>query len=121
MNLPRRTFLASSTLVAASASLGLAGVVTKTPAKKRFRLGISTYSYWHFRPLKVPIEVVIEKAAELGVSGVDILHRQMDMPEKGPFDSAGRAYLRKLKRHAFVNGVELICLSTHQTFVSPKF
>src|SRR5207248_8307501 len=120
MNLPRRTFLASSTLAAASASLGLAGAATKTPAKKRPRLGISTYSYWHFRPPKVPIEVVIEKAAELGVSGVDILHRQMDMPEKGPLDSAGRAYLRKLKRHAFVNGVELICLSTHQTFVSPK-
>src|SRR5438045_7572373 len=112
MNLPRRTFFASATLAAASASLGLAeaGAAPKTLAKKQPRLGISTYSYWHFRPPKVPIEVVIEKAAELGVSGVDILHRQMDMPEKGPLDSAGRAYLRKLKRHAFVNGVELICL-----------
>ena len=29
-------------------------------------------------------------------------------------------YLRKLKRHAFVNGVDLICVSTHQNFVSPK-
>ena len=44
----------------------------------------------------------------------------MDIPEKGPLDAAGRAYLRKLKRHAFINGIELICLSTHQNFVSPK-
>jgi len=84
------------------------------------KLGISTYSYWHFRPPKVSIETVIDKSAEIGVEGVDILHRQMDLPEKEPLDAAGRAYLRKLKRHAFVNGIDLICLSTHQNFVSPK-
>jgi sugar phosphate isomerase/epimerase len=67
----------------------------------------------------VPIETVIEKAADLGVSGVDILHRQMDIPEQAPLDAEARAYLRRLKRHAFRNGVDLICLSTHQTFVSP--
>ena len=44
----------------------------------------------------------------------------MDMPEKAPLDAAGRSYLRKLKRHAFLNGIELICVSTHQNFVSPK-
>ena len=44
----------------------------------------------------------------------------MDLPEKAPLDAAGRAYLRKLKRHAFLNGIELICVSTHQNFVSPK-
>jgi sugar phosphate isomerase/epimerase len=44
----------------------------------------------------------------------------MDLPEKGPLTSAHRAYLRKLKRHAFTSGVDLICVSTHQTFVSPK-
>ena len=47
------------------------------------------------------------------------MHRQMDIPEKAPLDAPGRAYLQKLKRHAFVNGIDLICLSIHQNFVSP--
>lgn len=76
------------------------------------KLGISTYSYWHFREPKVPVQTVIEKAAELGVNGVDILHRQMDSEDRG--------YLQKLKRTAFVNGVDLICLSIHQDFVDPS-
>src|SRR5206468_659274 len=87
---------------------------------KKVRLAISSYSYWHFRPPKVSVETVIDKAAELGVQGVDILHRQMDIAEKEPLDAAGQAYLRKLKRRAFINGLDLICVSTHQTFVSPK-
>ena len=87
--------------------------------KKRIKLGISTYSYWHFEEKKFPIETVIERAAEFGVEGVDVLHKQMDLKEKAPLDAAGRAYCRKLKRIAFRNGVDLICLSTHQNFVSP--
>lgn len=88
-------------------------------AKKRIKLGVCSYSYWHFRSEKVPIETVIEKAADLGVEGVDVLHRQMDIPEKEPLTAEGRAYLRRLKRHAFRNGVSLVCLSIHQNFVSP--
>ncbi len=91
------------------------------PGKKpRVKLGISTYSYWHFRPPKVSIETVIQKASELGVEGVDVLHRQMEGDEKGPLDAEYRAYCNKLKRHAFTNGIDLICLSTHQSFVNPK-
>lgn len=75
------------------------------------KLGISSYSYWHFRPPKTPIEKVIEEASRLEVEGVDILHRQMDSEDLG--------YLKKLKRTAFVNGVDLICLSIHQDFVDP--
>ncbi len=75
------------------------------------KLGISSYSYWHFRPPKTPIEKVIEEAARLEVEGVDILHRQMDSEDLG--------YLKKLKRTAFVNGVDLISLSIHQDFVDP--
>ena len=62
--------------------------------------------------MKVPIETVIDKAASLGVEGVDILHRQME--------SEDNAYMQRLKRHAFVNGIDLICLSIHQDFVSPN-
>jgi L-ribulose-5-phosphate 3-epimerase len=87
--------------------------------KKRIKIGISTYSYSHFEEKKFPIETVIERAGEFGVEAVDVLHRQMDLKEKAPFDAAGRAYCRKLKRLAFRNGVDLVCLSTHQNFVSP--
>ena len=75
------------------------------------KLGISTYSYWHFRDPKVSVETVIDRASALGVGGVDILHRQMDGEDRG--------YLQQLKRRAFTNGVDLICLSIHQNFVSP--
>lgn len=88
--------------------------------KKRIKLGIASYSYWHFRDPKVPIETVIDKAADLGVEAVDILHRQMDIPEKEPLTNEHRAYLRKLKRHAFRNGIELVCLSIHQDFVQAE-
>jgi len=75
------------------------------------KLGISSYSYWHFRDPKISIHTVIDRASEMGVGGVDVLHRQMDSEE--------RTYLQGLKRHAFLNGVDLICLSIHQNFVSP--
>jgi len=68
----------------------------------------------------VPIEKVIDSAAELGVEGVDILHRQMELDEKQPLDAATHTYCQKLKRHAFRAGIDLICLSTHQDFVSPN-
>jgi sugar phosphate isomerase/epimerase len=77
----------------------------------RPRLAVSTYSYWHFRGPKTPIETVIDRAAALGARGVDILHQQMESEEP--------AYLQSLKRHAFTNGVDLVCLSIHQNFVSP--
>ena len=106
---------------AASVALGAeAPNPSPAAAAAKVRLGLSTYSYWHFRPPKVSIEEVIDHCHELGVQGVDILHRQMDIPEKEPLDAAGRAYLRKLKRYAFINGVDVICVSTHQSFVSPK-
>ena len=42
----------------------------------RIRLGVSTYSYWHFTREKYPIEQVIDHAAALGFDGVEILHRR---------------------------------------------
>ncbi len=123
MKLTRRSFLASAAALPAVAGLVSSEARAASPAaataKARVRLGISTYSYWHFRTAKVPIETVIDKAAVLGVEGVDVLHRQMDLDEKGPFDATGRAYCQKLKRHAFRNGLSLISLSTHQDFVDP--
>jgi sugar phosphate isomerase/epimerase len=108
----RRSFLTSTLLGAAGlAAPTWAAETTPSPANARIKLGISSYSYWHFRPSKVPIETVIDKAAALQIEGVDILHQQMERED--------RSYLQKLKRHAFTNGIDLICLSIHQNFVSP--
>ena len=76
------------------------------------RLAVSTYSYWHFRAPKYPIERVIEDAARLGFDGVEILHRQMT--DESP------AYVNKLKQLAFRNGLALPMLSIHQDFISDK-
>ena len=125
-NIPRRSFLSTAAL--AAGSLALAGCKTdpanrparSAPSKNSVKLGISSYSYWHFRTQKVSIDQVIDHTAELGASGVDILHRQMDLPEKEPLTPAHRAYCQKLKRHAMRRGVGLICLSIHQDFVDPS-
>lgn len=122
MNLNRRHFLASTVGGALATTLpAMAQTEPAKPAKARARVkfAISSYSYWHFKTERVPIETVIDKAAAQEVSGVDILHRQMDIPEKADLNAEGRAYLRKLKRHAFANGIDLICLSIHQNFVNP--
>jgi L-ribulose-5-phosphate 3-epimerase len=111
----RRAFLHS--VPAALAVSPLAGALQGSPASAaasaggRVKLGISSYSYWHFRGERTPIETVIDHAAALGVEGVDILHRQMAGDDG--------AYLQKLKKHAFVNGIALIALSIHQDFVDP--
>jgi len=76
------------------------------------RLGVSTYSYWHFRGEPYPIERVMEHAAELGLAGVEILHRQMASEEP--------SYLRRLKRMAFSLGLDLYGLAIHQDFVQPN-
>lgn len=120
----RRKFLAASAAsVGGALALGtnvVSAAETKSPtARPRIKLGIASYSYWHFRTEKVPIETVITKAAQIGVEGVDILHRQMDIGERDPLTPAHNSYLQKLKRHAFRNGIDLVCLSIHQDFVDP--
>src|SRR4051812_6936610 len=119
-NMNRRSFFARSACLGAATALGSNAVLAAdkaVDARKRIKLGVATYSYWHFRDPKVSIETVIDKAAEIGVEGVDILHRQMDIPEKEPLTKEHRTYLQRLKRHAFKNGIDLVCLSIHQNFV----
>jgi sugar phosphate isomerase/epimerase len=118
----RRNFLATSATAAAALAArttAAADQAGERPPKPPVSLAIATYSYWHFRDPKVSVETVIEKAAGLGVAGVDLLHRQMDLPEKEPLTTEHRAYLRRLKRHAFAHGIAPVCLSTHQGFVNP--
>jgi sugar phosphate isomerase/epimerase len=82
-----------------------------TQKRPPVRLAVSTYSYWHFKTEKYPIEKVIEEAAALGFDGVEILHRQM--ADESP------AYVNALKKAAFRNGMAFPMLSIHQDFVSP--
>ncbi|MEI7584177.1 sugar phosphate isomerase/epimerase family protein [Runella sp.] len=107
----RRNFFQQATLGTAAIVSPENSVTAPAIDVSPFKLGLSTYSYWHFKTPKVAIETVIDEAARMNIEGVDILHRQMDNEDNG--------YLQKLKRHAFVNGVDLICLSIHQSFVTP--
>jgi len=100
----RRTLLSGAAL-----ALPIPAAEGKAPTRNR--LGVSTYSYWHLRGEKYPIEKVIENAARMGFEGVEVLHRQM--PEEST------EYLNKIKRLAFNHGLSLYMLSIHQNFVSP--
>ena len=111
----RRTFIFRS--AAAVAGVGLISRASGEAANEQAthhanRIAVSTYSFWRFKKdLKLPIETCIDEAAQMGFDGVDILHIQM---EKESND-----YLQELKRRALINGLDLCCLSTHQSFVSP--
>lgn len=112
LHMERRDFLRNS--IFAGAAAATPATLKHTPDKgsaSRMKLGVSSYSYWHFKGDKFPLEKVIDHAAELGLDGVDILHRQME--------SEDNAYLQRIKKHAFVNGIALTCLSIHQGFVTP--
>jgi sugar phosphate isomerase/epimerase len=98
-------------LSAAAAATALQPAAQAQTPKKKIPIAVSTYSYWHFKGERTPIEFVIQDAAKLGFDGVEILHRQMDN------DTA--AYCNKLRRLAFENGLSLPMLSIHQDFVSP--
>ena len=119
----RRAFLTTALSSAAALATRAADPeksAAPAPVAGPISLAISSYSYWHFKTEKVPIETVIDKTAKLGVAGVDILHRQMDIGEFNPLDAASHSYCQKIKRHAFRAGVDLVCLSIHQDFVSPN-
>lgn len=87
------------------------GALALAAPTRRTKLAVSSYSYWHFKGPKVPIEDVIRDAAKIGFDGVEVLHRQMDNDTS--------AYCHKLKKMAFEEGLELVMLSIHQDFVTP--
>ncbi len=107
----RRAFLLTSAVVPALAAPAPAG----EPARRKRagnRIAVSTYSFWQFRHAELrDIEKCFDRAADMGFDGVEILHRQMESEEP--------AYLQRLKRRAFTNGLDLCGFSTHQGFLSP--
>jgi sugar phosphate isomerase/epimerase len=100
-----------------AAAIGATALVTnaaedEATAARRNRIAVSTYSFWQFKHQDLrDVEACINRSAEMGFDGVEILHRQME--------SEDNAYLQKLKRAAFVNGIDLCGFSTHQGFLSP--
>jgi L-ribulose-5-phosphate 3-epimerase len=113
MNTSRRTFL-TRTLAAGAICATPAAALSQpaAAARQRNRVAVSTYSFWQFRNRELrDIEKCIDLAAEWGFDGVELLHRQMESEEPG--------YLQRLKRRAFVNGLDLCGFSTHQGFLSP--
>jgi sugar phosphate isomerase/epimerase len=113
MQLSRRELLKTSAVAGAAlcAPELIARPVVAAPSTQPIRIGVSTYSYWHFDKVKYPIEKVILNAARLGFDGVEVLHRQME--------SEDRRYVNNLKKLAWENGLPLFFLSIHQNFVSP--
>lgn len=122
MSFSRRHFLASSAAAGAALVSGVASGQVRgqeeaaASTESSFvpnRIAVSTYSFWRYNDdSKLAIEDCIEQAARMGFDGVEILHVQME--------DESNATLQKLKRRAFVNGLDLCGLSTHQDFVKPN-
>ncbi|MDX2148879.1 MAG: sugar phosphate isomerase/epimerase family protein [Planctomycetota bacterium] len=124
----RRQFLGSAALAAGAAALTSANraLAQRPPApdlaaqpapspqstpQRPLRIGVSTYSYWHFRGDKPDLLELIDRSASYGFDGVEILHQMMPTEDN--------AFCQQLKHRAFVNGISLMGFSIHQGFVTP--
>ena len=108
MNIPRRTFISALPAAAVASALPLEAFANKT----RNPIGVSTYSFW--RTYRGPdcIEQCINRAAEMGFDGVELLQKQMPRMDN--------QYMQELKQRAFQHGLALMGYSTHQDFVDPN-
>ena len=120
MPIGRRDLLIGSASAAAGLCASSVATARGEPAASTPRSGarlsnpiaVSTYSFWRYRAARMRIEDCIDSAAEMGFDAVEILEKQMHRKDD--------AYLQSLKRRAFVAGLSLCGMSTHQDFVSPK-
>ena len=113
MTIDRRAFLVGAALAA-----GLPRAARSAPQSASRKLppghpiSVSTYSFWQFRHNHLrDLETCIDLAGDMGFDAVEILHRQME--------NEANDFLQRLKRRAFLRGLSLSGLSTHQTFLSP--
>jgi sugar phosphate isomerase/epimerase len=78
-------------------------------------IGISTYSLWRFKNDEFKdVSKCIDYASEVGFDGVEVLLYQVSQTEM-----LSNAACQAIKRRAFVAGLPLYGMSTHQGFVSP--
>ena len=104
--------LAGSLAPLAVSNTQAAAATGANDGKRRLRIGVSTYSFWRFVNEDYrPIEKCLDLTAAMGFDGAEILQKQMP--------DTSNAALQKIKRHAFLHGLDLMGFSTHQDFVSP--
>ncbi len=107
----RRHFLTTASLAAVPFPAGAESPAAE-PLRRANPIGVSSYSFWGFRRDDLrDLHVCLDHAARMGFDGFEILQRQLEATDNGT--------LQKLKRHAFVNGLDLMGYSTHQGFLSP--
>lgn len=122
MKASRRSFLKTSALLAGCMSALPKARAETTAAEPeaqaaiphwpRNRIGVSSYSFWGFQRKELrSIEVCLDHAARMGFDGLEILQRQLE--------NTDNVTLQKIKRHAFLLGLDLMGYSTHQGFLSP--
>lgn len=116
----RRTFIASAAAAAASSAIASNGNASDAGHNQEMatatfvpnRIAVSTYSFFTFKDgSKLTMPECIDTAAKMGFDGVELLLVQME--------DTSDSFLQKLKRQAFVNGLDLCGMSTHQGFVRP--
>ena len=105
------TSLATPSLGAAVADSKVASATQDEPFVPN-RIAVSTYSFFTFGGgSKLTMPECIDTASRMGFDGVELLLVQMEDKSDG--------FLQKLKRRAFVNGLDLCGMSTHQGFLNP--
>jgi sugar phosphate isomerase/epimerase len=107
----RREFIKGAAGLAPALALSPDGLRAGDAPRPRLRIGVSTYSFWHFKGQRVEVGDCIDRAAEMGFDGVEVLHQQMS--------GESPAYLQALKQRAFSHGLDLMGFSIHQGFVHP--
>lgn len=100
-------------------ALGTLAMAKPESVRQPYRIGVSTYSFWHFKGAPVPIETCIEQAADMGFDGVEILHVHMEEAAKSAGGRVNNTLLHRIKQRAFALGLDLMGFSTHQGFVTP--
>lgn len=116
----RRDFhrLAGTAALASLAPLASAprcAAQTGSGARTTNPIGLSTYSLWRFKNDQFKeVSKCIDYAGEVGFDGVEILLYQISQTEM-----LSNAACQAIKRRAFMSGLTLYGMSTHQGFVSP--
>lgn len=108
----RRSFLVASSGAAALAPIHANSANQEPDTSRANRIGVSSYSFWAFQRDELrPLDTNLEHAARMGFDGLEILQRQLV--------NTDRSSLQKIKRQAFLLGLDLMGFSTHQGFLSP--
>jgi L-ribulose-5-phosphate 3-epimerase len=113
MSVSRRQFAAAAVASTAAGLLPVTARAADTPAKRKQHIGVSTYSYLKLGRKTVDDVVnCVDVAAEQGFDGVEVLLQQIT-------DNPSDALLTRFKQRALVNGICIMGLSTHQSFLYP--